>query len=157
MPGGWQNGEVKWRFASILALFVGALVPVRASSAAPDTVADVVGLWSNPKKSVYVRTDLCGDRLCGEIVCATQKAIAKAAAKGTERLIGTQVFEDYRRRTDGRWKGKVFVPDRGDHFESKLKPLDDGRLEIKGCIIGGLICKEQVWQRAAPGACDTLR
>lgn len=129
-----------------------------ASAAGQTTVApaanDVIGIWRNPKGSVYVRTELCGDRLCGEIVCATARATAKARAKGAETLVGTTVLESYRPRKDGSWKGKVFVPDRQSRFDSTLTPIPPDRLQIRGCMLAGLICKEQIWRRAKTAACE---
>lgn len=129
---------------------------LESSIAAQSPAIDVDGIWSNPRGSVYVRTERCGDRLCGEIVCATPRAIARARAKGTDTLVGTKLFDDLRRRDDGSWRGKIFVPDRGGRFQSTLRPLGDDRLEVRGCAVAGLICKEQVWSRAAPGACERL-
>lgn len=134
-----------------------ALVPLALfltdGTTAQPTV-DVVGIWSNPKGSVYVRTERCGDRLCGEIVCATPRAVAKAKAKGTEALVGTKLFDDLRHRDDGSWRGKILVPDRGSRFQSTLRPLGDDRLEVRGCAVAGFICKQQVWSRADARTCE---
>jgi uncharacterized protein (DUF2147 family) len=136
--------------AAIAVVGTGGAMAKRAAAPADDAV----GIWRNPKKSVYVRTEFCGDRLCGEIVCATPKAIAQAQAKGAGTLMGTKVFEDLERRDDGSWRGSVFVPDRRSRFQSTLTLLDTARLEIRGCALGGLICKEQIWQRVDAPACD---
>ena len=144
-------GRVPMSILAAIAI-VGAGGAMAKRAAAP--ADDAVGIWRNPKKSVYVRTQFCGDRLCGEIVCATPKAIAKARSRGAGTLMGTKVFEDLERRDDGSWRGSVFVPDRRSRFQSTLTLLDTARLEIRGCALGGLICKEQIWQRADAPACD---
>jgi uncharacterized protein (DUF2147 family) len=35
----------------------------------------------------------------------------------------------------------------GRRFSSQINELPTGQLKIKGCILGGLICKSQVWTR----------
>jgi uncharacterized protein (DUF2147 family) len=106
------------------------------------------GLWLNPHGSVAVRTGSCGDKLCGWIVWANDAARNDAKESGVGTLIGTELLENY--RPDGaRWSGTVFVPDMGRHFSSRIDALSPTRLEIKGCIFGGLICKSQVRTRIA--------
>ena len=132
-----------------------ALLLAGGSTAQPSAIA-VDGIWSNPKGSVYVRTERCGDRLCGEVVCATPNAIAKAGGKGAGSLVGTKLFDDLHRRDDGSWRGKIFVPDRGGRFPSTLKAVGADRIEVRGCAVAGLICKSQIWNRVDAGACERL-
>jgi uncharacterized protein (DUF2147 family) len=32
-------------------------------------------------------------------------------------------------------------------FAGTAKLLDEERLEARGCVLGGLICKSQIWRR----------
>lgn len=105
------------------------------------------GLWLSPHNNVAVRTGACGDRLCGWIVWADREAQADARDGGTDRLIGTELLEDYRPEGKGQWRGIVFVPDMGRRFSSQINQLSSGQLRVKGCILGGLICKSQLWTR----------
>jgi uncharacterized protein (DUF2147 family) len=134
-----------------LAAVLFVLAAIRAGTAVAQPAASeppsMLGVWSNPKRNVQVRTERCRDRLCGTIVQAAPSALAAARAKGVASLEGTRVFEDMQRRDDGIWRGKLYVPDRGGRFASTLRLLDENRLEVRGCILGGLICKSQVWTR----------
>ena len=105
------------------------------------------GLWLGPHNNVAVRTGPCGDRLCGWIVWADREAQADARDGGTSRLVGTELLEDYRAEGKGQWRGTVFVPDLGRRFSSQISQLSPGQLRVKGCILGGLICKSQLWTR----------
>ncbi|KEQ53351.1 DUF2147 domain-containing protein [Sphingobium chlorophenolicum] len=105
------------------------------------------GLWLSPHHNVAVRTGPCGDRLCGWIVWADGEAQADARDGGTPRLVGTELLEDYRAEGRGQWRGTVFVPDMGRRFASQISQLSPGRLRVRGCILGGLICKSQLWTR----------
>jgi uncharacterized protein (DUF2147 family) len=118
---------------------------------------DVLGLWKNPKGTAYVRTEMCGDRLCGTIACATAEGLAKARAKGVDKLVGVQVIERLSRRSDSRWRGRLFVPDLGGRFEAALTPLPPDRIAVKGCVIAGVLCKTQIWTRVPANACESVR
>ncbi|WP_232307442.1 MULTISPECIES: DUF2147 domain-containing protein [Sphingobium] len=105
------------------------------------------GLWLGPHNNVAVRTGPCGDRLCGWVVWADREAQSDARDGGTMRLVGTELLEDYRADGKGQWRGTVFVPDMGRRFSSQISQLSPEQMRVKGCILGGLICKSQLWTR----------
>ena len=116
-----------------------------AAGAAPADPA--VGLWSNPKGTLQVRTRRCGQQLCGTVVGASAKATAKAQQAGVASLIGTELFSNYRPSGNGEWAGTLFVPDKGKRVSSTLQ-TDAGRsVKVSGCLIGRFLCKSQVWTR----------
>lgn len=119
-----------------------ALLPAVATAQTGPT-----GTWRNEKDSVRIRVAPCGEGLCGTVVRASAAAQEKAADGGTERLVGTQLFRNLVREDDGRWHGKVFVPDLGTSVEGTLE--QDGRdtLLASGCLFAGLGCKTQTWVR----------
>lgn len=131
------------------AMITAALVAALAASpvAAAPPASSPQGLWLNPHGSVAVRTGTCGDKICGWIVWASDAAQKDARESGVGHLVGTELLEDYRPRGPDSWAGTVFVPDMGRHFSSEIDTLSAGRLKIKGCILGGLICKSQIWSR----------
>ncbi|MBX3593200.1 DUF2147 domain-containing protein [Sphingomonas sp.] len=123
-----------------------------ATSAAPalgavQTQGLTEGVWMNPYRSVAVRTGPCGDRICGWIVWASASAQADARSSGIDRLIGVQLLEDYRPQGPNHWTGTVFVPDMNRRFASEINALSPTSLQIKGCILHGLICRSQTWNR----------
>lgn len=128
-----------------IALATGATA---AGSAAPELPAELAGTWLNPHRSVAVRTGRCGELLCGWIVWVDAQAAQDARDGGVANPIGTQVLRDYRPAGDGRWRGTVYVLDLGRSFSSAIEPLGGGRLKISGCVVGGLICKSQIWRRS---------
>ncbi len=65
-------------------LLAAALLASPALAASP-----IEGRWTNPAGTVTVRIAPCGASLCGRVIGATPEAMAKAAAAGTPRLIGT--------------------------------------------------------------------
>lgn len=120
-----------------------------AAAASGGTHDPAVGLWTNPKGSLTVRTRRCGPQLCATVVSASEKAKLKAARGGVQQLVGTEIFSNYKPDGDGSWAGTLFVPDKGKRVSSTLEPVGGGdRVTISGCLIGRILCKSQVWTRA---------
>jgi len=109
----------------------------------------VFGKWRNPKGTLAVETTPCrdGGTLCGAIVWASEEAKADAREAGVTSLIGTQLLSGYRRTGTGNWSGTVYIPDMGRSFSSRIKQSSPATLTISGCLIGGFLCKSQVWHR----------
>ena len=129
-------------------MLVAVLLAMLASAAPGETVDTTPnGLWRNPRNSVAVRTGPCGDHLCGWVVWADAEARADAHDSGVDNLIGTRLLEDYRPNGKSAWTGTVYVPDMGRHFASQIQQISPGQLKIKGCILGGFLCRTQLWTR----------
>src|SRR3546814_5950044 len=95
-----------------------------SSTAAANTPERSFGVWSNPKGSVHVRAEPCGDRMCGIVVWANDKAKADAARGGSPQLVGVTLFRDFERSRPAVWRGRVFVPDiRSEEHTSELQSL----------------------------------
>ena len=131
-----------------LAMAATGSAPATATAAATATATPrVEGVWHNPKNSVAVKTGTCGDKLCGWVVRATDEAQADARDGGTPKLIGTALLREYRPSGRRKWSGQIFVPDMGRTFGSTLMLVDANTISVKGCLIGGFLCKTQIWRR----------
>jgi len=118
-----------------------------AAQAAPPTASTPIGVWQNPRHSIEVRVEQCGNELCGKIVAASPEAQQDARDSGVNNLIGVQLLSDYRATGPGRWSGTVYVPDMGRSFSSHIVQATPNTLRISGCLIAGFICKSQDWTR----------
>jgi uncharacterized protein (DUF2147 family) len=119
-----------------------------AAATQPAARANPIGTWVNPRGSVRVATGNCAGGLCGWVIWANPAATRDARESGVQNLIGTALLRDYRPTGSGRWRGQVYVPDLGRSFVSTIQQLDPNSLRISGCILGGLICRSQIWRRA---------
>lgn len=131
--------------AGLAAALLATAAPSGAATATPPGA--VLGRWINPHGSVAVETRMCGTALCGRVVWASPEALKDAADAGVSPLVGTELLRDYAPSGTGRWQGHVYVPDMGRSFQSTLAAQDRATLRISGCILGGLICKSQLWHR----------
>jgi len=123
-----------------------ALVAI-ASPALAQTRPALAGIWRNDADSVRIRIAPCGQGLCGRVIAASEKAKADAATGGTDQLIGTELFHDFRREDDGLWYGEVYVPDIDKTFDGTLELVDRDTIVGKGCLFAGFGCKTQSWKR----------
>lgn len=138
------------RIAAVAAMVLATAIPAGPAGAmrrVRPAAAVVDGLWMNPYRSVAVRTGECGGRLCGWVVWANAEAIADARDGGTPQLIGVALLRGYGPNRDGSWSGQIYVPDMGRQFSSTITPIGPDTLKLKGCLIGGFLCRTQVWSR----------
>ncbi len=109
--------------------------------------APIEGRWVNPKGSVTVRVAPCGNAYCATVIDASAKAQATARKGGTQSLIGTRVMSDFRPRGDGTYRGRAFDPKRNIRAPATIRMIGDSTLVVRGCVISGIICKEQRWTK----------
>ena len=128
------------RFFLTFALLFLAAVPASAQ-------ASVEGRWTNPKRSVVIEVARCGQAWCATVVAASAKAKANARKGGTENLIGTRILTGARPVGNGIYKGKGFIPKRNVHAPATIRQRGPNVMEVEGCVLAGLLCKEQRWTR----------
>lgn len=113
-----------------------------------DPPVSLAGYWTNQTASVVIALTPCSDAgWCGTVVWASEQAAADARRGGTASLLKTELLHGFAAFAPNRWKGRIFVPDLGKTSSAELRQLDADRLMIRGCTIGGLICRSQVWTR----------
>lgn len=121
-----------------------------ATLAAPSVASaqeSIYGVWRNPKNSVHINIESCGEYLCGRVVWASEKAKQDAREGGTPNLVGSQLLRNFSPSKTGTWKGKVFVPDLNVTVSGSAELLDANTLKARGCIFAGIGCKSQNWKR----------
>lgn len=106
-----------------------------------------LGVWRNPKNSVHVEMRPCGTSLCGVVVWADDKAKADAAKGSEAPLIGSTLLRDFRQEKPDMWRGRVYVPDIGMTFSGTISIVDADHLKGRGCLLGRIACKSQMWTR----------
>jgi uncharacterized protein (DUF2147 family) len=130
---------LQWLAAFLIASALASVAPAQENH-------QPFGVWRNGKNSVHIAVRPCGEALCGKVIWANDKAKADAR-NGTDSLVGTELLKDFRRNEEGRWRGKVFVPDIAQTFHGTLSLIDPDRLKARGCLFAGIICKSKIWIR----------
>lgn len=128
--------------AAVAALFTFVSAPAHAEN---------LGVWRNPKDNIRLHITDCGPSMCGWVVYASRKAEADAKKSGYDTLVGQQVLRDFAPTGNGNMKGKVFVPTLKVTLSGTAEFVDARTMRAKGCVLGGLFCKSQVWTRVDGG------
>ncbi|WP_299945130.1 DUF2147 domain-containing protein [uncultured Ruegeria sp.] len=109
----------------------------------------VDGLWKTAPGDtggyLHVSIAECGSAICGTIDTAFD-------ADGNEQLeyenLGKQIIWDMIPEGGGSYDdGKIWAPDRDKTYSSKMTLDGQNKLTVKGCAVGGLVCRGQVWTR----------
>ncbi|WP_294120679.1 DUF2147 domain-containing protein [Sphingomonas sp.] len=124
------------------------LVAASMLLAAPSALAaqSLEGNWTNPKRSVIVKVDRCGEGYCGTVSWASQHNRDKVAGEGRQ-LVGTRILTDLKPAGDGQFKGQAFEPKRNIRGSATVHQLGANTMVVKGCAVLGLFCREQRWTR----------
>lgn len=149
-----MNEPVKW-IAGLVAIGLAAGLSARAH-AAP---GQVLGDWLTAGAGGKVRMAACPDqpqRLCGTLVWLKQPNGEDGtpirdgpnpdAALRTRPLLGIAIVHDFRADGPGRWTdGRIYDPNSGRTYRSKMRLDADGTLKVEGCV--PVVCIGQTWTR----------
>ncbi|WP_159807752.1 DUF2147 domain-containing protein [Litoreibacter roseus] len=124
-----------------LVLALGAVL-VSAGFAAADPLE---GQWRTAKddngNSGLIDVAPCGNALCGTLIRSYNSAGQQIQSEHT----GRRIISATTPSGGGKYRGKVFSPDRGKTYNSKLQ-LNGNTLKVSGCVFG--ICRDGgTWQR----------
>lgn len=114
--------------------------------AAPASAQSLEGRWANPKRSVIVRVERCGDAYCGTVSWASQHNRQRVAEKGRQ-MVGTRILTGLKPAGGGVYKGEAFEPKRNIRGSATVRQLGPNVMVVKGCAVLGLLCREQRWTR----------
>lgn len=127
------------------------------ASATPVLAADaVVGDWLTESGSGKVRIAPCParpERMCGTLFWLRNPADAKATdnnnpdpALKKRPILGLPMIRDFKPAAPGRWTGgKIYDPNSGKTYDSKLSVNPNGTLKVEGCIL--VVCQAQTWRK----------
>ena len=128
-----------------LTLFAISLLAAPVAAAAPHPLE---GRWKEGNLVIDIAP--CGNALCGTVVGASQKQQARALKGSGTKLIGSRLIADIRADGGkGRYKAQVFVADRDMNASGQIEQLSKDRIKVKGCVVLGIFCKAEEWQRVS--------
>jgi uncharacterized protein (DUF2147 family) len=127
---------------ALIAVFA-VVAPATAKAAGPE------GMWQVEDKTGHIKIMKCGAQMWGMI--AWQKTPKNDennpnAAMHSKPLVGSAILIGMKPAGD-RYEGDIYNPRDGRVYSSKMALLPSGKLQIKGCVLGGLICGGEDWTR----------
>jgi uncharacterized protein (DUF2147 family) len=134
-----------------------AQTPANVQAPAPVQPASAVGDWVTAGGDAMARIEPCGNRLCGTLVWlkdASDRVTGKPYVdeKNPDRalrgrpLLGLQILRGFMAAGRNLWAGgRIYSPDSGKTYKSKLRLESDNKLKVEGCL--AVFCGGQTWTR----------
>ena len=128
-------------------------------SIAPAFAADPVGTWLTGDKKGKVKIVNCGGAICGTLTWLAEPLdpdtqqpktdkYNKDASKQDRPLIGVAIVLGMKPAGGDKWEGKVYNAEDGNTYSGSFTMRNANTAELKGCVMGGLLCKGQTWTRS---------
>jgi len=119
-----------------------------------DEPHNVFGTFLTHDGASHIRISDCGDGSpCGSVVWINPETLgpgktadAAVGLKG-DPILGATLLKDFTRGGNDWRKGKVYDPENDKMYGARLKRLDDGNLQLKGCL--GPFCQTKVWTQVS--------
>nr|WP_047576399.1 DUF2147 domain-containing protein [Methylobacterium sp. ZNC0032] len=115
-----------------------ALTFIVASSAAALS-SDIDGTWLRDDGNARVKIAPCGNKICATNLWIGDTSQGEAA--------GDQLVMTLERQSDGSFNGSAFDAKR-DRTYAMTITTSPGALKTRGCIVGGLLCRNVNWKAA---------
>ena len=142
------------------ALVVASAIAFGMMTSGPARAADPLGTWWTAEKKGKVKVVNCGGAICGTLTWlaepndpATNKPKTdknnKDQSKQGRPLIGVPIVLSMKPSGGDTWEGQVYNAEDGGIYTGSFTMSGANAALLKGCVMGGLICKSQAWTRAA--------
>lgn len=127
-----------------------------AAIASPALAADPVeGLWLVQAGTAKIKVAPCASdqsKMCGQVAWLKQAGAKDAnnpdAALRSRPIMGMLMIRDFKSAGPGKWTGgKIYDPNSGKTYGSKITANPDGTLKVEGCI--SVVCQAQTWKRTS--------
>ena len=127
-----------------------------ATGAVARAETEVTGTWIMDNGKVTVRVANCGASLCGTIIGLKKPRDKNGNVKLDKEnpnpalrrrpVIGLTILSNMRPDGNNRWKGKIYNPDDGKTYASRMKLQGDNVMKVEGCV-AGVLCKAMKFTR----------
>ena len=130
------------------------LALILLSSAAGASATDVTGNWVTEDRSAVIAIQRCGASVCGSVakILIVKPNHPQTDVKNpdprlrSKPILGLRIISGFTQKGD-RWdNGRIYDPNSGRSYKSKLVLNRDGSLNVSGCV--AFICRTQRWTRA---------
>jgi len=141
------------------AAVVAAAIGLALMAIAPALAADPFGTWLTEDKKGKIHIVNCGGALCGNLVWIQEPTDTETnkpkldkhnvdASKQGRPLLGIPIVLNMKPNGADKWEGQVYNAEDGNTYSGSFAMTGANSAQLKGCIMGGLLCKAQTWTRA---------
>lgn len=144
----------------VIARLIAAAV-LLAAGAGMASAADIAGTWLTENGASKIKLEPCGGTLCGKLVWLREANDPKTGGPVTDKqnpdpalrarpLVGIVLITGIVPAEDaGEWSAHAYNAEDGKTYDVTLKLQDNGKLELEGCGLGGIVCQGETWTRDA--------
>lgn len=121
-----------------------ALVAALTMVAGAALADPIEGVWkTQPDDDAYahIKMSPCGSEICGTIF----RTFDDSGEYDSDNK-GKQLVRNMAAQGGGAYRGKVWRPSNDKIYLGKMQ-LNGNKIQLKGCVAGGLICSSQTWTR----------
>lgn len=111
---------------------------------------DVYGTFYTKDQGSKIQIQDCGNNSpCGKITWVNPETIQDGLkaqdlkSKAGEPILGLEIVKGFKRKKSDWRGGTIYDPGKDKTYASRIKKLDNGTLEVKGCI--SFFCVTQIW------------
>ena len=120
---------------------IAAVLSLAAGAAFADPIE---GMWkTQPDDGAYAHVKIAP---CGPAFCGTIMETFKESGPYDSPNVGRQIVIDMVPSGAGAYAGKVWRPSNDKIYIGKIA-LSGSSMKLSGCVMGGLICAKQSWQK----------
>ncbi len=133
-------------------LSIGAAATLLVLATIPAFAGDATGVWMRSSGTSKIQIAKCGQALCGSVVWekTPRKDIHNPdPAHRDDPVTGRKILLGMLPTgTADQWKGSVYNAEDGKTYTGYITLESTGSLQLQGCVLGGLICKSDSWNRS---------
>jgi uncharacterized protein (DUF2147 family) len=125
---------------------------VASASTAYAAAEDAIGTWRDTETGGILSVNACTGGVCVKVLTPskgreTDTNNPNPALKGRS-MAGVEIMTGAAQDGNDRWKGNLYNSEDGKTYSGWLIVKSKDEVKLEGCILGGLICKSHLWQRA---------
>lgn len=127
-----------------------ALALIIYSSSSVAAPHEVFGTYLTEEQDSHIQIADCGDGSpCGRVVWLDPTKLGgglkpeDVKTKAGEPVLGLLMLQGFKRKSSDWRNGTIYAPGKDKTYSSRLERLDDGTLQVKGCI--SFLCQTQIW------------
>lgn len=122
-------------------IILAATFALAAGAASADPIE---GVWqTQPDEGAFAHVTVAP---CGGAFCGTISRTFRDGAEYQSPNLGRQIVIDMASQGGGDYAGRVWRPSNDKIYAGKAAVAGD-RLNLSGCVAGGLLCSSQTWVR----------
>lgn len=92
------------------------------------------GTWTRPSNGTKVDFYECGGKLCAKVISSQNKA-----------SVGKVIMSGAAKTGANTWNGDLLNTEDGKTYSGVVTLEGPKALNLKGCVLGGIICKGETW------------